>query len=713
MGRFYNTSKFNPIDFMSELPIDMMLKATNVADTAINKQENTIELFKNKVLEVNGHEKDKNRLSEIKNEYENRLNELATTIQKDSVNWRKNMLTIRQMTNQFTNDMTKGELYHIQKNYNQKLENIKDAEEKFKKGDITQSQYLKMINYQDDNFEGTNYNKDLNTANTFSSEKINKYVDLQDRFKKYFERVKPVKVTNKQDKNYGLLKVTIDNKDEYITPQRLLEISKDNLGGDMVTKEFLQQSFRTGFMIPDDYESSLKGAINIYAYHNQDHESSNNGDAVAMHNANVANDWKKMYVARKWKEEDDKAKEGRDYEKQLRAERKAGIMKKIDLLKASDKPEDKAEAQRLTDELIQEDLNTPNSAANISGKLKTTATGTVSIQNIEKKWEDNTNLLLTDPSKLDVNGKKNYNNQLNEFNGLVKVIKQKFPALASVTITPQLVQQMMSKEHEEGLLGNTKHGKDKSVGIWDLIKASSPHSLSEAFIPSTNFGKRSMKVNAELDKKSYPTILNTLRKEIKNYYTELSATSKILPSEKLNESSSKLLEDYITTNGNIKMYSTGKDVTNLQYKIIPNTTQLLRATSDISDNTYSAQAMGKDGKQHLVSFTLDNNNIATEQLKNKIYNLNKWSNDEYDSDFGTQKSLLHHNLTELTKSNKNEIVINVQSYTPKGVSDVKPISIKTNNNGYYNIKLNGQDYPGLSIEDILEIMKKQNIKIID
>jgi len=194
MGRFYKTSAPESIDFLYEQPKELMLKAVQLNDAAIDSQYQQAALLKDKLLQIKYLEKDKDRVQKYIDEYQSKTDEITKTLQNNPLEWRKQMPYIKDLGRTLDNDFNRGEIASIQSNYNtfQKWDEAQKTRlnQPVDKGGITVEQYQKAKAKFLSRFDeqgGTNYNPNTRSGNSIYTEDLATAPDINGDLQKWMK----------------------------------------------------------------------------------------------------------------------------------------------------------------------------------------------------------------------------------------------------------------------------------------------------------------------------------------------------------------------------------------------------------------------------------------------------------------------------------------------------------------------------------------------
>ncbi len=156
MGRFYNTSDSQYLDYVYREPQALMLKAVNLADQQIAKQEQAAgDLYGR--LKFDALSPDRTRREEIIGGYKGEIDELARDIQANPLAYRKDLTRIRGLSDRILDDVERGEIGAIQGNFDTRVAYEKELDTNVKSKDIDADEKAKLLAFYDNAYGGANY----------------------------------------------------------------------------------------------------------------------------------------------------------------------------------------------------------------------------------------------------------------------------------------------------------------------------------------------------------------------------------------------------------------------------------------------------------------------------------------------------------------------------------------------------------------------------
>ena len=177
MASGYNTGQYTPVDFLGQLPKELMLAAIQNADAQNQKIDDTASLLKENLLKVKFLDQDREDVVRKQQEYNAAIDGLTTKLGSDRTNWKSHMGTIRDLGRQLSADLSTGELSAIQGNYSQYQTALTEAKKRLDEKAIRQDQYDKTLQAGLTNFQGTKW-KGTNEYNKINVERPVDYVDF-------------------------------------------------------------------------------------------------------------------------------------------------------------------------------------------------------------------------------------------------------------------------------------------------------------------------------------------------------------------------------------------------------------------------------------------------------------------------------------------------------------------------------------------------------
>ncbi len=251
MGRFYRTSATPQLDFMSQLPIDLMIKGIQTTDAANNAIYSQTDLLDNAVLNVPTLLTDQKRADEIKSAYQSEINELTESLAKDPTQYRAKMPLLRNLSRKLSEDMNSGELAALKSNYNKLAQWEATYKPLVAKGEYSPQAYATMRAKFISDYEkagGNSYDKTTKNYNQLQTEDIAK---TQDFNKLLSDNIKDIKANAQSRETKTGQKewlVTNKGKTEYVSAARVAQIATDTLLGNQEVLSYLKQGGKYGYL---------------------------------------------------------------------------------------------------------------------------------------------------------------------------------------------------------------------------------------------------------------------------------------------------------------------------------------------------------------------------------------------------------------------------------------------------------------------------------
>ena len=142
MGRFYKATTFNPEEVKFNLPEEQMGKVLDFTDTAITTNNQTRDQLTNAINETYKQflEFDQAKAKEYLEKYRPYIDEVASNMNADPMNWRNSLQQLNSVKKDFTTDYASGNLSKFAANA-QAWRDFQKAEEELNKKDPTRRQY--------------------------------------------------------------------------------------------------------------------------------------------------------------------------------------------------------------------------------------------------------------------------------------------------------------------------------------------------------------------------------------------------------------------------------------------------------------------------------------------------------------------------------------------------------------------------------------------
>lgn len=273
MGRFYSTAK--PIfieDAVLRLPYEEILASMTGVNKGIDDNIKIQRALKDSLV-AQGLAPDKGYINKTISEFEKKLDSVSQDIAKDPLNYQNNLSKLQDIEREITKEWKMGGIAQVENNLKLRNEFEKQyKEEALKKdGKFLQEDIDMALRKFDETFSdmgGTRYNKVLGTSNTYYTEGLNKYKDIQktaeDLADKYYEESSTknhVYIGNK-----WINKETVSKK--YKSYNEIYEGVLSGLNNDPELNAYYSQMIKLGKYTPEDvlkmYDDTAKRVANKY-----------------------------------------------------------------------------------------------------------------------------------------------------------------------------------------------------------------------------------------------------------------------------------------------------------------------------------------------------------------------------------------------------------------------------------------------------------------
>lgn len=249
MGRFFKTATPQSLDYMYQMPENLMMKVVQQASQDISEnQAATYDLY-NK-LQLPALSVDKERARQILGSYEDKVNELTQNLQNDPLSFRRRSGDITGLARQIHKDFTSGEAAAIATRYNQDVEWQKRQQDLIKTGRLKDAESINNMRAyyldKDRKAGGVKYNSVTGDYNQLQTEEFVNYVDLVPRFDSYMKDVKAhVQNWATADKD-GEYIYEADGKREVLSKAELQNIAFQKFMSDNDVQSFIKQRSKIG-----------------------------------------------------------------------------------------------------------------------------------------------------------------------------------------------------------------------------------------------------------------------------------------------------------------------------------------------------------------------------------------------------------------------------------------------------------------------------------
>lgn len=191
MGRYYKTAKPEFLDYMSKLPEQYMLMATQQATQDIQQNEAAMYDLYGK-LQVNALPNDRQDADKRLAYYEDQINAISQQLQSDPLAFRRKAPQITNLARTLHKDMTRGELAAIQGNYDKDVEWQKTYQDLIRGGKISDPQSVNALRaYNLGNFGKTAFDQTTGNYNTYNPDELLPGVNLTTHIDEVVAKMKP------------------------------------------------------------------------------------------------------------------------------------------------------------------------------------------------------------------------------------------------------------------------------------------------------------------------------------------------------------------------------------------------------------------------------------------------------------------------------------------------------------------------------------------
>lgn len=239
----YTTADPKDIDFMYQMPEQMMLQAVQTSDANIDKisdQNDALGQYVNSIKALPGDQDD---LKTAANSYRSQIGNITSAIQKDPANYRRLSPQLRTISRTLQSDPV---LAGVQSRYNQVSEWQKNNDKLVQEGKIDPILYQNYKNnVLNQQLESSKYNPQTKTFGNLNLSNISASVDWNKKSEEWMKGAVPVTTGGTDNKvirnSEGEMLVTTDNGRIYMSPQRVKQIWEDNKNNDAQAQNSIQQ----------------------------------------------------------------------------------------------------------------------------------------------------------------------------------------------------------------------------------------------------------------------------------------------------------------------------------------------------------------------------------------------------------------------------------------------------------------------------------------
>jgi hypothetical protein len=252
MGRFYRTSSARPLDYMFEINAPLLERVVEANDQFIDQTMGGL----SKLDQLANYEHligDEEDAQKITKQYRDQVEEVSQAILKNPTDWRKHLNPIRDISKKLQQDYESGTISKHLYNYNQRKAAFDAVDKQVElwhtsggtKGvDPTRASAYK--NHWDSKFDKTAYDPSKGTYNTYKGGSVMDNIDVKKVLADGLDKIKADKTFQYREDEAGngwyFNKVT--NKEERITPEKILQIASDNINQPLM--QYLAQDSEVG-----------------------------------------------------------------------------------------------------------------------------------------------------------------------------------------------------------------------------------------------------------------------------------------------------------------------------------------------------------------------------------------------------------------------------------------------------------------------------------
>lgn len=243
MGSQFKTTTPQNVDFMYQLPENMMYKATQQMSQDITQNQAAVYDLYGK-LPLNANPNDKERASQIIAGYEDKVDDLTQQLHANPLEFRKKAGEIIGLGREIHKDYTSGEAAGIADRYAGYVDYAKRQEEMVKAGKITDlnSVNLNLAQYLDeDKKRGMQWNPQTGSYNKFNPQDLLPTVDFQKKYSEFAKEIIPVETTTQTVGSNGKYIYTDKTTGKVRTEEDIARILNDRFALDFETQNFIKQ----------------------------------------------------------------------------------------------------------------------------------------------------------------------------------------------------------------------------------------------------------------------------------------------------------------------------------------------------------------------------------------------------------------------------------------------------------------------------------------
>lgn len=278
MGRFYKTVGANPLSYMYEMNEPLMEKSLMANDAAITDTINQDKLLEQSLITNYKYlQQDEPDAQRVMQGYNKKIEDIATAIKQDPVNWRKHTEKIDTVKRDLMSDFQFGEIGKHVSNYakrqadfdaiDKQVEVYNKAGGKDKSGNavgISPEAAIAYKRHWDDQFTGTKYNaKGMKDYNPYRGGTAMNDMDIRKTLSDGFDKLKADGVIQVQKTLTGgeeyFNKVT--GKWEGLTPDKILGLVRDNFQGNQQLQQYIKERSDIGMLKNMYYTDDVKDTL--------------------------------------------------------------------------------------------------------------------------------------------------------------------------------------------------------------------------------------------------------------------------------------------------------------------------------------------------------------------------------------------------------------------------------------------------------------------
>lgn len=269
MARFYKSAEGEFLqDKMYQPPIELMAKVIGNADQQILNNETALASLYDK-LNAQGLAVDNPRLQEIINGYKSQIDEMATKIQQNPLEFRRETGNIRNLGRDIQTNWGTGEVSAIQGNKAARdkfvstyLERVKDKEGRVLQQDVTNA--VNAFDKQYNSAGGANY-KGPNQYNQYKTEDLNPYTDINEIAESVGKGWEADMVNEGYSNVAGQWIREGVNGKEIADENEIKQAIQTRLLSDPEVVGYYGQQLKFGAMSPEQLKTKIESAANVYA----------------------------------------------------------------------------------------------------------------------------------------------------------------------------------------------------------------------------------------------------------------------------------------------------------------------------------------------------------------------------------------------------------------------------------------------------------------